>query len=188
MAGLPSEFTELSRSVVVDAGLGMRIGEVSVCGTDGVVVRRRYLHTPDAVAIVAVQSQALVLVREYRAAVGAAVLQVPMGKLSAGVDPRRQALVELAEETGLAAERWVRAGCLLSCPGWMNQRMHVFLAEGLRPAQGTRAGPDDVEEQHLAVEPLPIAELSDAIRAGRLVDARSIAAIQLALPERASPR
>lgn len=178
-------FTELSRSVVVDAGSGMRIGEVSVCGPDGVVLRRRYLHTPDAVAVVAVRSDALVLVREYRAAVGVAVLQVPMGKVPDGADPHAQALAELAEETGFAADRCVRVGCLLSCPGWMDQRMHVFRADGLRAVDRTGAEPDDVEEQHLAVELLPVAEVSEAIRSGDLADARSIAAIRLARPESA---
>jgi hypothetical protein len=64
----------------------------------------------------------------------------------------------------------------------MDQRTHVFRAEGLGPADAD-AGADDPEERHLTVEALPLTDLDAAIRAGHLADARSIAAIRLALPD-----
>lgn len=178
-------FRELARSVHTDE-FGVRIGEVTVTAPDGTPLRRRYLHTPDVVAVVAVDGDDLVLVREFRAAVGATVLALPMGKLTDGGAPRVQALAELAEETGLAAESCEPLARLLVCPGWMNQTMHVFLATGLRPVIGRLpldgAIEDDIEEQHLAVVRLPLSRLNGAIAGGEVRDARTIAALHLALP------
>lgn len=175
-------FRELSRTVQED-GLGMRVGEVTVRAPDGAVFRGRYLHAPDAVAIVAVHLGALLLVREFRAAVGALVVQVPMGKLPGGQDAELHALRELAEETGFHAGRCELAGTLLSCPGWMNQVMHVYRATDLTELT-TRPVPDDADdiaERHATLVRMPVAEFDEAVKTGLVRDARTIAAVRLAL-------
>jgi ADP-ribose pyrophosphatase len=174
-------FKELSRTVQ-DVGTGIHVGEVVLAGPDGTVVRR-YLHTPDVVAIVAVHAGDLLLVREFRAAVGAAVLQVPMGKLAAGHDPRSGARAELAEETGYTAVHCEPVGTLLACPGWTNQLVHVFRADELTPLAGRPRSddPDDVEERHSTLHRVPVAEFDTLVRRGELNDARTIAAVRLAL-------
>jgi len=86
-------FRELSRVVERDE-FGMAIGLVTVAAPDGRQFQRRYLHAPDAVAIVALDADEIVLVREFRAAVGEAVLAVPMGKVPNGISPRDQAMTE----------------------------------------------------------------------------------------------
>jgi ADP-ribose pyrophosphatase YjhB (NUDIX family) len=174
-------FQELSRSVH-DAGPRMRIGEVSVRGPGGVVFRRSYLHTPDAVAVVAVHRGDLLLVREFRAAVGAPVLQVPTGKVGAGRDPAACAADELAEEAGMRAGRCEPAGRLLSCPGWMNQTVYVFRATDLTELPERAAGdPDDHEELASTVVRVPVGGFGGLVRDGTVCDARTIAAVQLAL-------
>jgi ADP-ribose pyrophosphatase len=175
-------FRELSRTVR-DDGTGVRVGEVTLQGPDGVVFRRRYLHTPDVVAVVAVHLGALLLVREFRAAVGVPVLQVPMGKLAAGADPAAHARRELAEETGFQADRCAVVGTLMAGPGWTNQVMYVCRATDLTPLGTRPAGddPDDVEEQQSTLVRMPVDELDAAMRSGVLADARTIAAVHLAL-------
>ncbi|MCP2324336.1 ADP-ribose pyrophosphatase [Hamadaea flava] len=142
-------------------------------------VRPAYQMTPDVVAIVAVHGTELVLIREFRPAVGERVLQVPMGKIPAGIDPREQALAELAEETGFEARNCEFVACLFSAPGWMNQRMHVFLATDL--IELAERPPGDPDEVDIEVVPLPIASLAEAMAGGVLRDARSIAALTVAL-------
>jgi ADP-ribose pyrophosphatase len=175
-------FFEVSREVR-DHGDGMRIGEVVLVGPDGGRFRRRYLHTPDVVAVVATYQDQLVLVREFRAALGTEVLQVPMGKLPYDVDPDVQAATELREETGFEAARCEPIGSLLSCPGWLNQRMYVCRADDLRPLANRAAtgdDPDDVEERYSEVVLLPRADFNAAVRAGTVSDARTIAALYMA--------
>ena len=142
-------FRELSRTVH-DYGKGIRVGEVTLRGPDGAVLRRRYLHTPEIVAIVAVYLGDLLLVREFRPAVGAEVLQIPTGKVLDGGDPQSCARAELAEETGFHADRCEPVGTLLSCPrldgpgpARLPGRDPVALTS--RPESDD---PDDVEERH----------------------------------------
>ena len=142
-------FRELSRTVH-DYGKGIRVGEATLRGPDGAVLRRRYLHTPEIVAIVAVYLGDLLLVREFRPAVGAEVLQIPTGKVLDGGDPQSCARAELAEETGFHADWCEPVGTLLSVPGWMDQVLHVYravdpVALTSRPESDD---PDDVEERH----------------------------------------
>ena len=177
-----AEFEELARTVH-DHGTGIRVGEVTVRGPDGAVFRRRYLHTPEIVAVVAVHLGDLLLVREFRPAVGEEVLQVPMGKVLAGRDPLSCARAELAEEAGFHADHCEPVGTLLSCPGWMDQVMHVFRAVDptALPSRPDSDDPDDVEEQHSTVVRMPLHGFDAAVRSGAVRDARTIAAVRLAL-------
>lgn len=173
---------ELSRTVV-DMGDGIRIGEALVAEPGGSVVRRKYLHTPEVVAIVAVSDGMLILLREYRAAVGTEVWQAPMGKVTDGRSPDECALVELAEETGYRAARCQRVGTLLACPGWMDQVLHVYLATELdRLAVAPSSDdPDDVEEAASTVVPVPVGDFGALVRSGEIRDARTIAAVTIAV-------
>lgn len=175
-------FRVISRTVRKDE-FGMRVGQVTIAAPDGSQRQRTYLHSPDVVAIVAVRGSELVLVREFRASVGTRVLSVPMGKIPEGTHPRTQAIAELAEETGLAAGACQIVASLLSCPGWMNQVMHVFLATDLAPLERRpdTDDPQDIEEHEIETVLLPVSQLPQAIASGRLCDARSIAAIHIAL-------
>jgi ADP-ribose pyrophosphatase len=197
MGVLTLAIQEISRDVR-DAGYRMRIGEVTLRASDGTSFRRRYLHTPDSVAIVATYQASLVLVREFRAAVGIEVLQVPVGKLPDGVDPRQQALAELSEETGFRAGRCEPVATLLACPGWLNQQVHVFRATDLEPLanragadaphganapnapHGANAADDDIEERESSVVLVPLADFDEAVISGQVCDARTIAAVYVA--------
>jgi ADP-ribose pyrophosphatase len=179
-----SGFEELSRTVQdPPPGWWLRLGEVRVRTPAGDVVHRGYLHAPDAVSIVAVHAGALLLVREFRAAVGTEVTQVPGGKLAPGQDPAACARDELAEETGYAAGRIEPVGSLFAAPGWSNQLVYVCRATELTPLTARPDGgdPDDVEERHSSVVWLPLPEYGAAVRSGVIRDARTIAAVRLAL-------
>ena len=111
------------------------------------------------------------------------MLALPMGKVAPGQQPEDAAAAELAEETGFTPRRIERVCTLLACPGWMDQLMQVFRAEGLSElaAKPPSDDPDDVEEQEMTVVRLPLSRVGEAVESGRLRDARSIAAIHLAL-------
>ncbi|HEV2635113.1 MAG TPA: NUDIX hydrolase [Actinocrinis sp.] len=181
MDGESSGWHELSRTVR-DEGMGIRIGEVVFAESRGPAHRRRYLHTPEVVAVVAMQAGMLHLIREFRAAVGQEVLQVPMGKVAPGRAPVDCAVAELARETGCRAEGWELKGSLLACPGWMDQVVHVFRATGLTPLADRYpgAGPFAAEDG-LTVVPVPVVGFRSLVRAGTIRDARTIAAVLLAL-------
>jgi 8-oxo-dGTP pyrophosphatase MutT (NUDIX family) len=79
---------------------------------------------------------------------------------------------ELKEETGLVAERMTHLSTLQIAYGVMNQKHHVFLAEGLTMGE---AAPD-AEESDLRVQRVSVGELEEMILDGTIVDNCSVAA------------
>jgi len=108
---------------------------------------RDVVDHPGAVAIVPVDGNELVLVRQYRYAAGRELLEIPAGTLELGEDPYGCAVRELQEETGYAASAWSR---LLSCymaPGYSSEVIHFYVAEGL-----SQVGMQQEEDESITVE------------------------------------
>jgi 8-oxo-dGTP pyrophosphatase MutT (NUDIX family) len=145
----------LSRREVY-AGRLLHVFEDEVRLADGTVSRREVVEHPGAVAIVAVDEQRrVVLVRQWRHAVGGAIWEIPAGTREAGEEPPATALRELTEETGYSAERWRPLAEAGVSPGYSRELIWFFLATGLREGLTNTdhderidvmlAGPDDVE-------------------------------------------
>ena len=100
-----------------------------------------------AVAIAARFSDGqLLLVRQYRHAVGDWLLEIPAGRIDPGESPLEAARRELEEETGYRAETWSELGRFVLAPALCSERMVLFLAENLSPAGRERLQPDADEE------------------------------------------
>jgi len=134
------------------------------------VVAREIVEHRGAVAIVAVDDQARVLlVRQYRAGAGRETLEIPAGTLEEGEDPALCATRELKEETGYSAMQWKPLGYFFSSPGFCTEKMYLFLARQLTTGTAT---PE--EDESIAVEWLPLAQAVDAIERGEIVDAKTM--------------
>ena len=148
-------------------------------GPDGATFTRSFVTSPGAVGVVALQEHGaaqaphVVLVRQYRYAMGLETLEVPAGALDADEEPLDCARRELGEETLLRSDEIEPLGEFCTSPGRMNERGYVFLARNCIP--------DPTAAQH---EPtLPIAmPLADAIAmiGGELLAATSCLALLLA--------
>ncbi len=93
------------------------------------------LRTNDYVSVVAVTDHGrIVLVRQFRPAVGRATLELPSGHVEAGESPELAARRELLEETGYAAESFAFLGNLSPDTGRLANRMWCFFAPAARPA------------------------------------------------------
>jgi 8-oxo-dGTP pyrophosphatase MutT (NUDIX family) len=113
------------------------------------------------------------LVEQFRYTVGARYKELPQGGWeTAEVVPEEMARGELREETGLLAERMTHLVTLQIGYGVMNQKQHVFLAEGLTQGQHQR----DAEESDLEVHRVSVAEFESMLLDGRVVDNCSAAA------------
>jgi ADP-ribose pyrophosphatase len=127
---------------------------------------------PGAVAIAAVTAAGeLVLVRQYRHAARAVLVEIPAGRLEPGEEPLAAARRELAEETGFRARDWRARDHVYPAPGFASERLHLFEARGLERAA---AAPDADEE--LEVVLLPPARVLEVAR-----DAKTLLAAALLL-------
>ena len=107
------------------------------------------------------------LIEQFRYTVLGRFLEFPQGGWEqAEVDPEELARGELREETGLTAKQMTHLTTLQIAYGVMNQKHHVFLAEGLTMGE---ADPD-VEEHDLVVRRVAVAEFETMLLDGTIVD------------------
>ncbi len=137
------------------------------------------LTYPDWVHVVAVTPErGLVLVRQYRHAVGESVLELPGGGMEACEGEAEQAARrELAEETGFRSERWSRISTLYPNPATHTNRVHAFLALDAVPGSGQRL---DRGEEGLAVCMMPLDAVLAGLGAGVLGQAMHVSSVLLA--------
>ena len=148
---------------------------------DGSRGTREIAGHPGAVAILAIDDDdRVLLVRQYRVAVGEALLEIPAGTLDVAVDgsiedPDLAAPRELEEETGMRAGSWRLIARFFTAPGFASEMMHLYLATDLRPADGERLHPD--EDEHLLVERMPVSDALAAAARGEFRDGKSLVAL-----------
>ncbi len=141
---------------------------------------REIVEHPGAVAIVAVdRDDNVVLVRQLREAARKQLVELPAGKIDAGEKPLATAKRELAEETGLRGGEWNEVAAFWSTPGFCNERMTVFVAEGVEP--GGDQDLDDDEEVELVR--WPAGDIESHL--GEVEDAKTLAGLLLYLRLRA---
>ncbi|MEC8558779.1 MAG: NUDIX hydrolase [Planctomycetota bacterium] len=144
--------------------------------TDGPVVKDVVRH-PGAVTVVAREDDGrLVMIRNHRVAVGRPLLEFCAGKLEPGEAPALSAVRELEEETGRSAASITPLGRFYTSPGFADELMHVFLAEGLAPVARRLEAGEEIEVVVMDVE-----ELREIVRRGELEDGKSLAAFHLFL-------
>lgn len=161
----------VARVLVANAAGGPRLEREIVC------------HGPSVVIVARDRAGRILFERQYRAAIGASLWELPAG----GVEPGESALAaarrELTEETGYTARRWRRLGSFYSSPGFVDEELHVFLAAELLPGPPRRE-PDE----QIRLRWLTLADLRSWQAARRLHDAKSLAALALSHAALTLPR
>ncbi|MBT8485659.1 MAG: NUDIX hydrolase [Phycisphaerales bacterium] len=155
---------------------GRRISvEVLSPATGDDATRREVVRHPGAVAIVPVtDAGAIVLIRNHRVAVDRTLWELPAGTLEPGEPPEVAATRELEEETGYRPTRVRRLAGFYASPGFLDERITLFVADGLVHV-GQRLEPGE------RIEPVSVslAETLAMIDDGRIEDGKTIAGILL---------
>ncbi len=100
---------------------------------------------PGSVAVVAVDSEGrVVLVRQLREPARGKLLELPAGTLDRDEEPEAAARREVAEETGLRGGSWRALGSYWTSPGFVREKMHLYLAEGLEEGE-----PENQEDEQI---------------------------------------
>jgi ADP-ribose pyrophosphatase len=168
------ESTLESRHVYEGKIVNLRVDLVELPG--GRAAEREIVEHRGAVAIVAVDREgSVLLVRQYRKAVEAELLELPAGTLEPGEPAEACAARELGEETGARASEMRLMAMYYSSPGFCTEEMHIFLATGL---DLDAARPEGDEQLELAR--MPLQEAVRMARSGLLRDSKSIIGLLLA--------
>jgi ADP-ribose pyrophosphatase len=136
------------------------------------------IERPDAAIIFPLTANGdVVLVRQYRPPLDMIELGLPAGLVEDGESPEEAARRELSEETGYTGGEWEPLGCVASSPSLKDNWAYLFLARGVEVT--TAPAPD--EHELVEVVRVPVKELPDLVRTGKIVSSSGVAAIMLAL-------
>lgn len=139
-------------------------------------------HSGSAVIIPVYDDGTVVLVRQYRHPAVRYLLEAPAGTLAVGERPEVGAARELQEELGLVATRLEKLSEFFVSPGFLEEKMWVFLATDF--TEGEQRLDDD---EFLDLVRLPIAQALEMITSGEIQDAKTIIGLMLAAPRVGSP-
>jgi ADP-ribose pyrophosphatase len=113
-----------------------------------------------------------VLIRQFRHAADSYIWEVPAGRLDGGESPESCAERELEEETGMRARRLERLTTIYTTPGFTDERIHLFLADGLEPGAEHREA-DEFMELHT----LRWSQVLEMIDRGEIVDGKTLVSL-----------
>lgn len=164
--------TKISSEKIFD-GCIISIFKDTVALPDGKTATREVVRHKGAACIVPITDNGEILaVRQYRYALGEVTLEIPAGKLDPAESPETCALRELAEETGMTAERLISLGKIYTSVGFCDEVIHMYAAIGLRPHE---LSPD--EDEFLTLTAIPTGKFREMILAGEITDAKTVAAV-----------
>jgi 8-oxo-dGDP phosphatase len=191
MAGrAPHEYRVLTSEPVYEGRvISLRRDTVAMPG-GGDSVREVVAH-PGAVAIVALDDEdRVVLLRQYRHPVGRHLWELPAGLRDAdGEPPLETARRELAEEVLLSADRWSLLAQVYNSPGFCDEQVLIYLAEGLAEAPRPEGFVVEHEELDMTVERVPLADAVQRVFDGDIRNSSAVAGLLAAAQVRsASPR
>ena len=145
--------------------------------------QREVVHHHGSAVILPVHDDGtVVLVRQYRHPAVRYLLEAPAGTLNDGERPESGAARELEEELGLIAGRMEKLSEFFVSPGFLEEKMWVYLATEL--AEGKQRLDED---ELLDIVRLPISDALEMISSGEIQDAKTIISLMLAAPRVGSP-
>lgn len=141
---------------------------------NGATTELELITHPGASAVVPMKDdQTVVMVRQYRHAVGGYIYEIPAGKLHPGEDPRDCAIREVEEEIGYKVGVLEPLLSFFTTPGFTDEIIHIYLGKDLTP--GTQ---DLGEDEVIEIIEMPLTKTIDLINDGTIKDGKTIIALQ----------
>ena len=143
---------------------------------NGATAELELITHPGASAVVPMKDdETVIMIRQYRHAVGGYIYEIPAGKLDPGEDPRDCAIREVEEEIGYKVGTLEPLLSFFTTPGFTDEIIHIYLGKDLTP--GTQnLGEDEV----LEIIEMSLAKTIDLINDGTIKDGKTIIGLQAA--------
>ncbi len=142
----------------------------------GVTARRDIIRHPGSVVVLGVdrtmKEPRVLLERQYRYAANAVMWELPAGRIDPGETALQGAKRELIEETGYRAKTWSKAMFFYVSPGFLDETMTIYLADGLTPGE---AQPEEDEVIHTRL--VPLSKALNMVMNGIIRDAKTISGL-----------
>jgi len=167
-------------SQLIYSGRAVRLRVDTVQMASGRETTREIVEHADCVAIVAIDADDnVLLVSQFRKAVGKELLEIPAGGIEPGEDSVATVRRELQEEAGYLPGKVERLGGFYSAPGYCSEYLYLYLATDLTPS------PLQAEDtEGISVVRVSVGQIPGLITSGRICDAKSIAGLLTFLERR----
>ena len=164
-----------SQQIYEGRAIKLRVDTVEKPG--GKRTTREIVEHDDCVAIVAIDVEDnVLLVRQFRQAIGKELLEIPAGSIDPGESPAEAVRRELQEETGYLPRKVEMLGGFYSAPGYCTEYLHLYLATDLIPRPLYAEDTEDIE-----LVRVPLSRIGELIGSNEVCDAKSIAGLLSAL-------
>jgi ADP-ribose pyrophosphatase len=135
----------------------------------GFEIKRGIVQHRGSAVMMAVDGRRRILVRQYRLPARQYLWELPAGRLDPGETPLKAAKRELIEETGCRARNWKKLVAFYPSPGYVAEKMTIFLATDLTEGEAQPMEDERIETRWFAAR-----ELEESIRAGKIVDGKTM--------------
>lgn len=150
--------------------ISLRVDEVTL--PNGNTSKRELIKHPGAVAVLPITSSGkIVFVEQYRKALERSLIEIPAGKIEIAEKPEITARRELDEETGYGCEKLTFLQSFATSPGFADEIIHVYLAEGLTKNKHSALLDED---EFVEIIEATIEEAEEMMRTGQIFDAKTM--------------
>jgi len=136
----------------------------------GFEIHRSIVRHPGSAVMMPIDHRGrILLVKQYRLPAERELWELPAGRLDPGETALQAAKRELREETGYSAKKWEKLATFWASPGYVDEKMTIFLATEL-----TEGAQEPMEDERIEIRWFSKTELQDMVRRGKIVDAKTL--------------
>jgi len=136
----------------------------------GFEIKRSIVRHPGSAVMMAVdEKHRILLVKQFRLPAEQDLWELPAGRIDEGETPLQAAKRELREETGYKANKWVELSSFWPSPGYVAEKMNLFLALELTEGQQ-----EPMEDERIELRWFPEDDLGAMIREKKILDGKTM--------------
>ena len=146
------------------------VAEEVATDPSGFEIKRFIVRHPGSAVMMPVDNKdRVLLVKQFRLPAKRELWELPAGHLDPGESPLQAAKRELREETAFRAKKWVKMASFWATPGYVDEKMNLFLALDL-----TRGERELMDDERIEMQWFSKKELGELVRAGKIQDGKTI--------------
>ena len=146
----------------------------------GFEIKRSIVRHPGSAVMMAVdEKDRVLLVKQFRLPAEKDLWELPAGRIDPGETPLQAAKRELREETGYQAKKWVKLISYWASPGYVAEKMNVYLAQDLKAGEQ-----QPMDDERIEIRWFTRKEILDLILTNKMEDGKTIVGYFLWLEQR----